>query len=250
MAGVLAVQAIRIMTYHVHRCRGGDGRTDPERIAEVIRQVAPDLVALQDVNSIEDRSQLAYLASQLGMQSFGQDRIGGNALLSLMPLKGLQYYRLARGGCCQRADIDLAGQRLYLYNLRLDSGFYRYRQQVRALFGPELLGRHSAQCPQLVIGDFADPLAAALLFNWPGIMRRTPIPFWSATYPARFPLLNRDRGYLRGGLRVLDCSVLHSSLAREASTHLPVIFTVQMADPRNYLRIDGLKSRRMEIARG
>jgi endonuclease/exonuclease/phosphatase family metal-dependent hydrolase len=202
------------------------------------------------VNSPEDRSQLAYLSNQLGMHSFGQDRIGGNGLLSLMPLKGVQEYRLGRGGFCQRADVDIFGQRLYLYNLRLDSGFYRYRQQVRALFGPELLGRHSAQCPQLVIGDFADPLAAALLFNLPRVMRRTPTPFWSATYPARLPLFNRDRGYLRGGLRILDCSVLHSSLAREASTHLPVSFTVQLADPRQYLRLNQLKSHRMEIAPG
>jgi len=244
------VKAIRIMTYHVHRCRGGDGRTDPERIAEVIRQVAPDLVALQDVNSPEDRSQLAYLANQLGMQNFGQDCAGGNALLSLVPLKGVQEYRLARGGFCQRADVDIFGQRLYLYNLRLDSGFFHYRQQVRALFDPELLGRHSAQCPQLVIGDFADPVAATLFFNLSRVMRRTPTPFWSATYPARIPLFNRDRGYLRGGLRILDCSVLHSSLAREASTHLPVCFTVQMADPRQYLRFTQLKSRRMEIAPG
>lgn len=244
------MKAIRVMTYHVHRCRGGDGRTDPERIAEVIRQVAPDLVALQDVNSPEDRSQLAYLAIELGMQSFGQDRVGGNALLSHVPLKGVQEYRLGRGGFCQRADVDMAGQRFYLYNLHLDSGFYRYRQQIHALFGPELLGRHSSQCPQLVIGDFADPLAAALLFNWPGTLRRTPTPFWSASYPARFPLFTRDRGYLRGGLRILDCSVLHSSLAREASTHLPVCFTVQMADPRHYLRLTGLKNRRMEIAPG
>lgn len=244
------MKAIRIMTYHVHRCRGGDGRTDPERIAEVIRQAAPDLVALQDVNGEKDRGQLAYLAAQLGMQSFGQDRSGGNAFLSLIPLKGVQEYSLARAGCCQRADIDIGGQRLYLYNLRLDPGFYRYRQQVRALFGPELLGRHSAQCPQLLIGDFADPLSAALLFNCLGTMRRTPTPLWSATYPARLPLLDRDRGYMRGGLRILDCSVLHSSLAREASSHLPITFIVQIADPRLYLRLGGLKNRRMEIAPG
>ena len=244
------MKAIRIMTYHVHRCRGGDGRADPERIAEVIRQVAPDLVALQDVNSPEDRSQLDYLANQLSMQSFGQDRIGGNAFLSFVPLKRVQEYCLARSGFCQRADVDIDGQRLHLYNLRLDPGFYHYRQQVRALFGPELLGRHSSQCPQLVIGDFADPLAAALLFTLPGAMRRTPTPFWSATFPARFPLFNRDRGYMRGGLRILDCSVQHSSLAREASTHLPVSFTVQMADPRRYLHVDRLKNRRMEIAPG
>lgn len=238
------------MTYHVHRCRGADGRTDPERIAEVIRQGAPDLVALQDVNRDEDPGQLDYLAMSLGMARFGQEREGGNAFLSLLPLKGVQEYRLGRSGCCQRADVAIAGQRLHLYNLRLDAGFFHYGQQVRALFGPELLGRPGCSCPQLVIGDFADPLAAALSFAWPASLRRTPTPFWSATYPARFPLLGRDRGYLQGGLRILDCSVLHTSLAREASTHLPVIFTAQMADPRQYLRLSNIKGRRMEIAPG
>ncbi len=238
------------MTYHVHRCRGADGRRDPERIAEVIRQAAPDLVALQDVNCEEDPAQLTYLASRLGMKDFGQNCIGDNAFLSMIPLRGVQKYRLAQGGFCQKTDIDLCGQRLYLYNLRLAAGFFSYRQQVSALFGDDLLGRHSCQCPQLVVGDFADTLAAALLFNWPGILRRTPRPFWSATFPARFPLLDLDRGYMRGGLRILDCSVLHSSLAREASTHLPVTFVVQMDDPRHYLRLQRLKSRPMETVPG
>ena len=244
------MKAIRIMTYHVHRCRGVDGRIDPERIVEVIRQGAPDLVALQDVNSAEDRTQLDYLTAQLAMASFGQNRIGDNAFLSLLPLKGVQEYQLGRGGCCQRADVDITGQRLYLYNLRLDAGLFHYRQQVRALFGPELLGRYSSRCPQLVIGDFADPIAAALSFAWPANLRRTPTPFWSGTYPASFPLFSRDRGYMQGGLRVLDCTVLHTALAREASTHLPVTFTVQIADSRQYLRLGHIKRRRMEIAPG
>ncbi len=244
------MRVIRIMTYHIHQCCGTDGRTDPDRVVEVIRRAAVDIVALQDVNSPRYAGQLAHLASRLHMEPFGGVRTGDNALLTRVPLRGVQQFQLGWGGCCQKADVDFAGQRLHLYNVRLSGGFFRYRTQAAALFEEELLGRHSASCPQLLVGDFADSLAATLLFNWSGVLQRTPRPFWSATYPARFPLLSRDRGYSRGGLRILDCAVQHGSLAREASTHLPVCFSIQLADTRQALRVKGIKRRPMETVPG
>src|SRR4051812_41577785 len=41
--------ALRVATYNVHRGRGLDGRTRPERIAAVIRSTNADVVALQEV---------------------------------------------------------------------------------------------------------------------------------------------------------------------------------------------------------
>ena len=40
---------IRIATYNIHRCRGMDRRTSPLRIAEVLREIDADVVALQEV---------------------------------------------------------------------------------------------------------------------------------------------------------------------------------------------------------
>src|SRR6202011_5486287 len=40
---------LRIATYNIHRCRGLDGRTRPDRIAAVLRAVNADVVALQEV---------------------------------------------------------------------------------------------------------------------------------------------------------------------------------------------------------
>ena len=42
-------RTLRVATYNIHRCRGLDGRTSPERIADVIRSIEPDVVALQEV---------------------------------------------------------------------------------------------------------------------------------------------------------------------------------------------------------
>ena len=40
---------LRIATYNIHRCRGIDGRTRPERIAAVLRDIDADVIALQEV---------------------------------------------------------------------------------------------------------------------------------------------------------------------------------------------------------
>ena len=40
---------LRIATYNIHRCRGLDGRTRPDRIAAVLRAIDADVVALQEV---------------------------------------------------------------------------------------------------------------------------------------------------------------------------------------------------------
>ena len=40
---------LRIATYNIHRCRGLDGRTRPERIAAVLESIDADIVALQEV---------------------------------------------------------------------------------------------------------------------------------------------------------------------------------------------------------
>src|SRR4030095_12609926 len=41
-------RTVRVATYNVHRCRGLDGRTNPGRIADVIRSIDADVVALQE----------------------------------------------------------------------------------------------------------------------------------------------------------------------------------------------------------
>jgi endonuclease/exonuclease/phosphatase family metal-dependent hydrolase len=238
------------MTYNIHRCRGKDGRKDLGRILEVLRQGAPDLVALQDVNSDEDRRQLAFLAKELGMAAYGQERPGGNGFLSYYPLKGVQEYALDGGGCCLRADLDIAGKRVHVFNLRLEGLFLRPRRQIRSLLGPDLLGKNSLCCPVLILGDFAGFFWGIGDFLLLPSLRRAPQPFRSATYPTSFPIICRDRGYLGAGLQIDQAVVQRASPAREASTHLPMIYTLRIRDSRSYLHIEKLKGRWVEIAPG
>jgi endonuclease/exonuclease/phosphatase family metal-dependent hydrolase len=232
------------MTYNIHGCRGADGRVDPERILRVIADAAPDIVALQEVDAAA--GQLAHLAERLGMRGYGHPG-SGNAFLSVHPLRGIQAYDLG-GGCCLRADLDLAGKRLHLFNLRLDPT--ARRGQIAGLLGPEVLGNRSLACPVLLLGDFADRWLGAGNVHLALRLRKARRPLWSATYPARFPLVGRDRAYLCGEVQVTGARIPRSALARRASTHLPLILTVQIQDPRSYLQIEKLGRNRMEIAPG
>jgi endonuclease/exonuclease/phosphatase family metal-dependent hydrolase len=244
------VATIRIMTYFVHRCLGGDGQVDPDRIADVIAEGAPDIVALQDIGADSASDQLDYLAKRLGMKSYAGSCAGGNAFLSYYPLKGVQGYDLGKGGRCLRADADIDGKRLHLLNLCLKSGKLERQQQISSLLGPDLLGDRSLTCPTLLIGDFADYYWGAGNMALNMNLNKGARSLWRGTFPACCPVVDRDRAYTRGYLRIVDSTILWSKLARKASTHLPLILTAQITDPRTFLRTEKIKRTRMEVAPG
>src|SRR3954462_12200899 len=62
---------ITVLTYNIHHGAGGDAKVDIRRIADVIKRVHPDLVALQEVDRKPNRSggidEPAMLAELTGM---------------------------------------------------------------------------------------------------------------------------------------------------------------------------------------
>src|SRR3712207_8266416 len=66
-------RGLRVATYNVHKCRGLDRRVRPGRIASVLREVEADIIALQEVVSVEDSAhdeqhQAKYIAEELGCE--------------------------------------------------------------------------------------------------------------------------------------------------------------------------------------
>lgn len=241
---------IRVMTYNIHRCQGSDGCTDPARILEVISSAGPDILALQEVDGLLDNDQAAWLGKRLAMNYYGPSTPGGNAFLSYYPLRAVRQLDLDYGNCLC-ADVSIAGRCLHLFNIRLHENFRQRRSQLDRLFSDkEGIGLHSAGCPVLLMGDFADgfwPLSRVKLAPSLRLARR---PFWSGTFPAWLPICGRDRGYVGGQLRIIDARIYRSATARRASNHLPLLLTIRVADPRNYLQLKRLKHRQMEIAPG
>src|SRR4029453_6519769 len=97
---------IRVMTYNTRACVGSDRRLNPERVARVIEALAPDIVALQELDVGRTRSagsdQPAWLAARLGMQfdfCSARECDGGrygNAILSRHPLTQVRHGCLPR----------------------------------------------------------------------------------------------------------------------------------------------------------
>jgi len=56
-AGAAEPLRVRVLTYNIHHGEGTDGKIDLTRIAALIKRLAPDLVALQEVDKATTRSQ-------------------------------------------------------------------------------------------------------------------------------------------------------------------------------------------------
>ncbi|HUG27420.1 MAG TPA: endonuclease/exonuclease/phosphatase family protein, partial [Gemmatimonadales bacterium] len=98
---------LRVVSYNIRHGRGMDGEVNLERTAAVLRQLTPDIVALQEVDNRVTRSggedQAAVLGGLLGMEhAFGSfmDYQGGQygmAILSRHPIVRVDPVRLPEG---------------------------------------------------------------------------------------------------------------------------------------------------------
>lgn len=65
---------LNVLTYNIHHVEGTDGQIDYKRLADVIRELDPDIVALQEVdngtNRTENVNQVEKLASMAGYKYF------------------------------------------------------------------------------------------------------------------------------------------------------------------------------------
>nr|MDP9324305.1 endonuclease/exonuclease/phosphatase family protein [Acidobacteriota bacterium] len=85
---------IRIATYNIHRCRGMDRRTMPSRVAEVIRALNADVVALQEVIGAgpNGAGQAEEIGAAVGMGwvltsvRHLRNHLFGNVILSRFPI--------------------------------------------------------------------------------------------------------------------------------------------------------------------
>jgi endonuclease/exonuclease/phosphatase family metal-dependent hydrolase len=117
---------LRLVTYNIHKCRGLDRRVRPGRIAEVLRETNADVIALQEVLSIDgataEKHQARFIAHELEMDyRIAENRrldggAYGNVVLSRLPIEWDHNHDITWRGReqrgCQRVDIRWsAGER-------------------------------------------------------------------------------------------------------------------------------------------
>jgi endonuclease/exonuclease/phosphatase family metal-dependent hydrolase len=233
------------MTYNVHRCVGVDGRLDVGRVAAVIAQCRPDIVALQELDVCRPRTggvdQAHAIANRLGMAFHFhaalqvQEERYGDAILTTAPLTLIKAAALPgspairalepRGALWLELEID--GRRLQVLNTHLGLVPHEQRAQARALAGPDWIGHAARRDPLILLGDFNATTRAATYRTLAGVLgdarQAAGTPRASPTFPSRFPMLAIDHVFVSAGIVVTHVEAFAAPLARAASDHLPLV---------------------------
>ena len=232
---------MRIVTYNIHKCRGLDRREHPARIVDVLRETEADIIALQEVLSIEgrerERDQARFIAEELGMNyHLGENRrlhggAYGNVVLSRLPVRAAHNYDITWRGRerrgCLRTDV-LVGEEttLHVFNIHLGTAFVERRHQARKLVSDEILNDSELEGARVVLGDFNEwtrGLASRLLASHLESadvrhhLRR------ARTYPGVLPFLHLDHIYYEPTLELKKLTLHKTRTALVASDHLPLI---------------------------
>ena len=224
----------RIMSYHINGTRSAAGDLVPELCASVIREQQPELVMLQQIGSPIGISSVERLAERVGLSVYGSNLEGDCAFLSRYPLHHIQEVQLGFGDQCLQADLEHEGERIHLFNLTLSWDVRQRREQVKLLMRSQLL---NLPCATIVCGDFGLPLWGSGQIPLNEHLQRARFPAWRANFPGKMPLWGRDRVYFRGPIKALSGHVVMTGTARKASTHLPLVLTVETSETREFLHV-------------
>jgi endonuclease/exonuclease/phosphatase family metal-dependent hydrolase len=236
-----ARSTLRIATYNIHRCRGLDGRTRPERIAAVLRTIDADVVALQEVVGAGPRGHghAEELGALLGMgwvMAPARQRRGhqfGNAVLSRLPITQHLEHDLSWKTCeprrMQRVDIAADGCTLHVYNVHLGTALLERRHQAERL--ATIVSDRHVVGPKLVLGDFNEWMRGRATLLLREKMNSVDLRSYlrrRRTYPGVFPILHLDHIYYAGKIDIVGIELPRTRLALVASDHLPLVADVKI----------------------
>lgn len=235
-------RTLRVATYNVHRCRGMDARTRPQRIASVLSTLDADVIALQEVVGASQRrpGQAAELGAALGMgwvmapTRHLRGSLFGNAVLSRLPIRQHVVHDLSWKTCeprgVHRVDIALDDEHsLHVYNVHFGTSLLERRYQADRL-ATHVHDRRT-HGPKIVLGDFnewARGLATDVLSSRLHSVDLRRYLKRKRTYPGLFPFLHLDHIYYEGRIEITHVDLVRTRLSLMASDHLPLVADVTL----------------------
>lgn len=228
-------------SYNIHKCVGTDRRFDPARIAQVIAEISPDVIALQEADRrFGDRAgllDLRALERETGLTPIpvvnnhaGHGWHGNLVLVREAMIEGLHQIRLPglepRGALV--ADIALAAG-----PVRVVAAHLGLLRASRLLQIEALLAHVSAEIgrPVIMMGDLNEwrRQRRSALHGFQPVFG--PLGRGVPSFPAYFPVLALDRVFAQPEDILARLEAHDSPLARVASDHLPMKAHVRLGQP-------------------
>ena len=235
-------QKIRVLTYNIHHGEGVNGKLDLGQIADVIKRTKPDVVALQEVDSVTNRTgkvdQLKDLATRTGMhyfygKSMNYDGGGyGIGILTRLPITDRYVTKLpgfskSEPRVAVTAELQLKNKKRFLFTaIHLDhvkdpAERIEQARKLQELFGGE-------QRPSILAGDFnAQPTETTMKDLVFSLYDETDPTGQSFSYPSGEPKVKIDYVLVSKPHR---WKKLHYKVIKEkqASDHRPVLSVVKL----------------------
>jgi endonuclease/exonuclease/phosphatase family metal-dependent hydrolase len=238
-------RTLRVMTYNVHGCGGMDGKVSAARIARVIAQYEPDIIALQECYGSRKGDQARAIAAELkdayhypSDLTVLQDDYG-NATLSIPPMRLIKAGKLPtlegrdieiRGALW--AVAEFAGGNLHFINTHLGLYSLERQRQAEALMGPEWLGSESCSNPVILTGDFNAFPSSSVYRTLTGRLHEAQENAKGHkprnTFFGRHPVFRIDHIFCSPEFSTGKVEVPRTHLTRLASDHLPIVAEVSL----------------------
>lgn len=225
---------LRVLTFNIHGGRPARGPVDLEGVAAVIRNLEPDLVALQEVHSYLPppyvfRDQPRRLRRLLGMEGYFGRTLGlgpvgyGNAVLT--PLPGAEFRSLALPNTRDRrsleprglieARVPVSGERVRFLNTHLGLTPEQRALQVSRI-ADEL---RASRDPVVLAGDLNAPPESPEFRQLLQAGLRDCAADESPTFPAEAPRCRIDHLLVSPHFTVERCFAVETTV----SDHRPLV---------------------------
>ena len=230
---------LRVMSYNIHHGLGIDGKLDLNRIARLINNWGPDLIALQEVDNMTSRSNFMNetdtLASRTNMYSvFGKnvEVFGGeygNAVLSKYPIVHSENRKLPRDGNSeQRGILAVWIQLKYKDDLTvfISTHFDHREKETERLKSVEKIkfwiDRGDFGDDLIIAGDLNDTPSSKAILKINSFCDGSNQSKYYKTYPSQNPVKQIDYVYTykKGKYLIDDYHVVDAPIF---SDHLPIV---------------------------
>jgi endonuclease/exonuclease/phosphatase family metal-dependent hydrolase len=251
----VAREGIRVASYNTHGGIGRDRHFVPKRIAEVLKELDADIIALQEVeNRATGFDMLAYLKGETGFEAIAGPTLlrrgadYGNGLLTRFKVLSVQRINLCVERCEPRGAIDVAldcgGTPMRVLATHLGLRPAERREQIQRLLR---ILESDRPLPTVLMGDINEWFLWGRPLRWMHKhFEETPA---LATFPSRFPLFALDRLWVKPKNLLQRMEVHSTPLARKASDHLPLLAELSLACGGESVNAESAEPDRVAVSR-